>query len=135
VREPVEGLMTTYGFAISNPSSAGQLSIWWTGGSLEVKDANQVEQWKEIFKEENEPKIQRPSFWKSRLQRAKDNGISLSEGGIEEDGKMKYEIIKPHGGHNDTYVNVLYMDEALRIMQANTGPIYVSARIPVFPDE
>jgi hypothetical protein len=134
VYEPIQGLMTTYGYAISNPHDSSQLSIWFTGGSLEVHDVDgRLQQWKRIFEDENRPKRKQQAFWKRRLNKARDRGISLSE--LEEDGKMTYSIMKPFAGHDRSYINVLYMDETLLVTKANTGPIYVSARVPVFPDE
>lgn len=134
VEQPIQGLMTTFGYAISNPNDSSQLSIWFTGGSLEVHDVDgHVQQWKHIFEGENQPKRKQQGFWKRRLSKSQEKGISLPE--LEGDGKMTYEILKPFAGHDSSYVNVLYMDEALLVTKANTGPIYVSARVPVFPDE
>ena len=54
---------------------------------------------------------------------------------MEEDGKMSYVLRRPIGGYSTAYVDILYLDETVRITRSNTGVIYVCARVPYFPDE
>ena len=54
---------------------------------------------------------------------------------MEPDGRMCYRLPNPIGGHDAAYVDVLYLDETLRIVQANTGSLHVMARVPYFADE
>lgn len=106
-RLPIEGLLTTYGYVLSHPDKANRLSIWFTDGSLEVVDSRNEMAWRDIFA----------------------RGTTL-----EDDGKMSYHLPKPEGG-GGTYVDVLFMDETLRIVRASTELIYVFSRVPCFPDE
>ena len=143
VTKPNEGLMTTHGYIIDNPSISNRLSVWFTGGCIEIDQESDLQRWKDIFEScnlvdsHNKQKSRRfLSFWEKRRRRKqKDRGVILAEGGMEDDGRLSYQITKPFGGHDLSYVDILYMDDTLRVMNANTGPIYVFARIPYFPDE
>ena len=54
---------------------------------------------------------------------------------MEEDGRMTYDLTRPIGGHDTAYVDIVYLDECLRIARASSGTVYVFARVPYFPDE
>ena len=54
-------------------------------------------------------------------------GATLPEG-MEDDGTMEFTLSRPIGGHGTTFVDVLYMDENLRILKGNAGTIFVQAR-------
>ena len=43
---------------------------------------------------------------------------------------MVYELKRPIGGHETAYVEILYMDDTIRVARANNGVIYVFARVP-----
>mmetsp|Transcript_48097 Transcript_48097/g.71279 ORF Transcript_48097/g.71279 Transcript_48097/m.71279 type:complete len:484 (-) Transcript_48097:533-1984(-) len=85
-------------------------------------------EWEEIFgKQEN---------WKRTLgERAKMLAAQMLLGAdvpeqMEEDGTMNYELHRPISGH----IDVLYMDEDLRITKGNYGTIQVQARTKVGED-
>jgi hypothetical protein len=50
--------------------------------------------------------------------------------GMEEDGSMNFKLRRPVGGHGSAYVDMLYLDDTLRIMQGHHGSVYVMARVP-----
>lgn len=131
VDEPILGLMTTYGYVIPNPKMPNRLSVWFSGGSIEVN--SDEERWRKAFDQSASPK---PTLTKmSRIFGAKVQiGASPAEE-MESDGKMSYELSRPLGGHDKCYIDILYLDETLRISRANTGAVYVCARVPYFPDE
>eukprot|EP00957_Ditylum_brightwellii_P087847 6690087-Ditylum_brightwellii.AAC.1 len=52
---------------------------------------------------------------------------------MEEDGTMRYQFHRPIGGHGSHYVDVLYLDDTLRIMKGHRGTVYVFSRVPTFP--
>jgi len=54
-------------------------------------------------------------------------GATLPEG-MEDDGTMEFSLSRPIGGHGSSYVDVLYMDDNLRIIKGNLGSIFVQAR-------
>jgi hypothetical protein len=131
VDQPILGLMTTYGHVLPNPGMPNRLSVWFSGGSIEVNTDEM--RWKKVFDEKNTPK--RKFKEKARVFGAKIlMGASPAEQ-MEADGKMSYELSRPMGSHDKFYIDVLYLDETLRIARANTGAVYVFARVPYFPDE
>jgi hypothetical protein len=128
VDKRIEGLMTTKGYAISNPKHPDRPSVWFTGGSLEVNE--DTGRWKQAFASETLPKPRG-----GRLLKARSKIGATSSYSMEGDGKMSYHLKKPVAGHDFSFVEIIFMDETIRVMRANTGVIYVSARIPYFPDE
>lgn len=134
VDKRIEGLMTTQGYAISNPNHPNRLSVWFIGGSIEVNE--DTHRWKKVFASETLPKAQGGSFWdRNRLLKARSKMGASSSDYMEGDGKMSYHLKKPVAGHEISFVEIVFMDETILVMRAKTGVIYVSARIPYFPDE
>jgi hypothetical protein len=134
VDKRIEGLMTTQGYAISNPKHPDRLSVWFIGGSMEVNE--DIRRWKQVFASETLPKPQEGSFWdRNRLLKARSKMGATSSDSMEEDGKMSYRLKNPVAGHEVSFVEIIFMDETVRVMRANTGVVYISARIPYFPDE
>ena len=125
--------MTTYGYALSNPDEPHRISVWFTGGCIEVTNPQDLPKWKEVFNPETMP---------SRSLRENANllgakfllGASPSDV-MEPDGKLSYTLDRPIGGHSTAYIDNLYLDETLRICRSKNGDVYVMARVPYFPDE
>lgn len=51
------------------------------------------------------------------------------------DGSFSFELSRPVGGHGSAYVDVLYLDDTLRIMRGHHGSLYVLARVPTGGDD
>jgi len=132
---PVQGLMTTHGHILPNPDNPNRLTIWFSGGNIELNsDSNaDTERWHKIFDSKT---VQKRKFKeKTRVLGAKIvMGASPSDQ-MEADGTMSYKLTRPVGGHDTAYIDLVYLDETLRIARASSGIVYVFARIPVFPDE
>jgi len=47
---------------------------------------------------------------------------------MEDDGSMSYSLHRPIGGHGTTFVDVLYLDEDLRITRGNAGSVFVQVK-------
>ena len=109
IRNPIEGLMTTYGYIMTDPDNAKHFNLWFTHGTLEVVDGKDEQAWHYIFS-------------------------TVLENRLEDDGRMTYELEEPVGGW-DTFVDLLFMDETLRIVRSSRDLIYVFSRVPIFPDE
>jgi hypothetical protein len=150
IHEQLEGIMTTRGFGISNPHAKDQISVWFTGGSIEVGGHSSTQKWKDVFsneefvnfKPEEQDEIKPPRrgvrrFWNrsSRVNDAREQLATTTSIEMEEDGRMTYSLKRPFAGHDKSYVEMLFLDETVRVMRANTGVIYVCARVPYFPDE
>jgi len=116
VDRPVEGLLTTRGFALPDPDIPNRLTIWFTEGSIEVESDER--RWKKIFTSSNQQATVPPE-----------------KPQMESDGRMSYKLTRPIGGQDKSYIDVLYIDESMRIMKSNRGEVYVFARVPYFPDE
>jgi hypothetical protein len=124
---PVQGVMTNYGYVLPDPNTPNRFTVFFTGGLLEPNDETDVKEWKSIFGVDA-PK--RHLSERARLLAAKILlGASVSDT-MEDDGGMSYFLKRPIGGHGSTYMDVLYLDETLRIMKAQTGTYYVFSRVP-----
>jgi hypothetical protein len=122
VTHRLEGLMTTYGYALPNPDHPNRLSIWFTGGSLEVNDADDLDRWKQVFGSEKFPKRK----WH---EQARVFGAQMAMGAqpaerMESDGKMSYQLTRPIGGHEKAHMDILYLDSTLRITRCKYWSSY-----------
>lgn len=119
--------MTTYGYTLPDPTDASRQSVWITGGKIEPND-DPVDQkaWKTLFTEHP------PN--KSLGEQAKFLAVKLLMGAtmaneINADGSMDYTFTRPIGGHGMAYVDTLYLDESLRIVQGHRGTIFVFSKL------
>jgi hypothetical protein len=133
VQKPIKALMTTYGYVLPDPNHRNRLSAWFTGGTLEMKELVDMACWKSLFSSPPKRRFQA----KARVATARlTMGASPGDDhGMEADGKMTYTFERPIGGHGVAYIDVLYLDESLRIVRGTRGDVYVFARVPSFPDE
>lgn len=131
VRRPIEGLITTNGYALANPKKSNRLSVWFTGGTIEARGDSDVAEWLSVFSDAP----QRVLKEKARVLGARLVMGATPPQGMESDGKMSYELKRPIGGHDTAYVDLLYLDDTVRIVKTNTGTVHVMARVPHFPDE
>ena len=133
VEAPIQGLMTTYGYAISNPDEPNRVAVWFTGGSIEVSDSEYLDGWKKVFDKSRMPK--RKLHELTCVLGAKFFMGAATAETMEEDGRMSYSLKRPVGGHDRAYLDMLYLDETVRIARSTQGVLYVCARVPYFPDE
>jgi hypothetical protein len=47
----------------------------------------------------------------------------------EKTGEMSYTFTRPMGGHAKTYVDILHLDENIRVMRGHAGTLYAFARM------
>ena len=105
-----------------------RLSIWFTGGKLKPNNEDyDIHEWKRVF---GAPQPQRTLAEKARVLAA-----SLLMGArvpitMEDDGTMEYTFTRPIGGHGVAYVDVIYLDNSLRIVRGHRGTFFVFTRIP-----
>lgn len=129
VRRPIRGLMTTHGYTLPDPEIPNRHSVWITGGRIEPND-DPVDQreWKRQFAM-NPPKH-------ALGEKAKLLAVKLLMGAtiptkVEEDGSLQYEFTRPLGGHGISYVDLLYVDESLRIVRGHRGTVFVFSKLSV----
>ena len=128
IHRPIRGIMTTFGYVLPDPETPNRLSIWFSGGTMEVnEDDVGVNEWKRVF---GGVLPRRQLQEKARILAAKLLlGATVPEK-MEEDGSMSYHMSRPIGGHGTAYVDILYLDDTLRIVQGHRGSLYVFARVP-----
>jgi len=125
-KEALHGIMINYGYCLPDPDHPDRKSIWFTGGTLEPADENRLDEWKKVFgtktatNEGDEAKKAKALASKILL------GIVLEE--MDDEGIIGYHLNKPIGGHGLAYVDVVYIDDDLRIMRGHSGSVYVLKR-------
>eukprot|EP00590_Aulacoseira_subarctica_P003140 CAMPEP_0172421434 /NCGR_PEP_ID=MMETSP1064-20121228/7676_1 /TAXON_ID=202472 /ORGANISM="Aulacoseira subarctica , Strain CCAP 1002/5" /LENGTH=398 /DNA_ID=CAMNT_0013161831 /DNA_START=149 /DNA_END=1345 /DNA_ORIENTATION=+ len=124
---PLQGVMTNYGYVLPDPNTPNRFTVFFTGGLLEPNGETDVTEWKNIF---GEAAPKRLLSERARLLAAKVLlGASVSDA-MEDDGSMSYFLKRPIGGHGSTYMDVIYLDETLRVMKSQTDTYYVFSRVP-----
>jgi hypothetical protein len=133
IRRPIRGIMTNYGYILPDPEVPNRLSIWFTGGTLEVNDEeNDLEEWKRIFDDSTVPKRDMREF--ARLLAAKVLLGADASDEVAPDGSMSYTLKRPIGGHGSAFCDVLYLDDSLRIMRGHAGSLYIFSKV-IAPDD
>jgi len=129
VPKPIRGILTTQGYSIPDPNVANRLSIWFSGGSLEVQDEEKdVDEWKKIFDTSSAPNRDIREYANSLAARLLLGAHIHDE--IEDDGTLRFDLTRPIGGHGSVFCDIIYMDENLRIMHGHHDSVYVSVRVP-----
>jgi hypothetical protein len=129
VPSPIRGIMTNHGYAVPDPQVPNRLSIWFSGGSLEVRDEpSDLDEWMKIFDSTNAPGRDLREYANTLAARLL-LGALLPED-MEEDGTMSFVLKRPIGGHGSAYIDIIYMDDDLRIMRGHHGSVYVCKRVP-----
>lgn len=85
-----------------------------------------MEKWKKAF---GRGTLKRHFQEKARVLAAKLLLGAVVPTEMEEDGSMEFTLKRPIGGHGKAYVDVLYLDDNLRIVQGNRGSIFVMTRV------
>lgn len=127
VHRPIKGIMTTFGYSLPDPKVPNRHSIWFTGGRIEPNnDPADIFEWKRLFT------LHPPKHtWgeKAKLLAVKLlMGATVPES-MAEDGSMEFAFTRPLGGHGMAYVDVVYLDETLRIVRGHRGTIMVFSRL------
>lgn len=127
VHRPIKGIMTTFGYSLPDPNVPNRHSIWFTGGRIEPNnDPADIVDWTRLFT------LHPPKH--SWGEKAKLLAVKLLMGAtvpesMADDGSMEFAFTRPLGGHGMAYVDVVYLDETLRIVRGHRGTIMVFSRI------
>ena len=120
--------MTVYAHILPDPKTPNRFSVWFTSGEVQPNNSpSDQKEWQKIFGGIL-PK-------RSLSEMAKMLAVKLLMGAhppekMEDDGKMRYRFDRPIGGHGTAYVDTLYVDESLCIVQGHAGSIFVHMRAP-----
>jgi hypothetical protein len=129
VPTPIRAILTNQGYAVPDPDVPNRLSIWFSGGSLEVQnEPKDLEEWKKVFDATSAP--DRDLRESANILAAKLLLGALVPEDMEEDGTMSFVLKRPIGGHGSAYCDIAYMDDNLRIMRGHHGSVYVCTRVP-----
>ncbi|KAL7468514.1 hypothetical protein ACHAXS_011801 [Conticribra weissflogii] len=148
VMSPIRGILTTEGFALPDPNKPDRLSVWFSGGRIECgepKDSHEFEIWKYIFGGCNagaskSNRRRPPDRLLSKRRTFREGAFVLAaklmlgasgyNDGMDEDtGEMRYSFSRPIGGHGKTYVDILHLDDNIRVMRGHAGTVYAFSRI------
>lgn len=112
-----------------DPEVANRLTVWFTGGSLEVEDEEKdLDEWKELFDKQMLPR--RSTIQSARILAARIfAGADVSES-MSEDGTMEYSLNRPIGGHGKAFIDVIYADRTMRILRGHHGSSFVFTKVP-----
>lgn len=129
VPKPIRAILTTQGYSIPDPTVPNRLSIWFSGGSLEVQDEEEdLEEWKKIFDTSSAPNRDIREYANSLAARLL-LGAHTREN-LEEDGTLRFDLKRPIGGHGSVFCDTVYMDDTIRIMHGHHDSVYVCVRVP-----
>jgi hypothetical protein len=123
VPRPIRGILTNFGYLLPDPNVPNRLSIWFTGGSLEVDNEEEdLDEWKRIFGKDA-PNRDMSEF--ARVLAAKVLlGVTMSDE-MEENGTLSYSMQRPIGGHGTAFCDVMYIDSKIRVMRGHGGSVFV----------
>jgi hypothetical protein len=128
VIRPIKGIMTTYGYSLPDPNTPNRHSIWFTGGRIEPNDdPSDIAAWKRLFT------LHPPKH--TFGEKAKLLAVKLLMGAtvpevMADDGSMEYTFTRPLGGHGMAYIDVIFLDESMRIVRGHRGTTFVFSRVP-----
>lgn len=126
VPRPIRGLLKNHGYCLPDPSVPNRLSIWFSAGTIEVQNEEDLDEWKIILDPAEAPRRDLKEW--ARVMAARVLlGAHLPDG-MAEDGTMRYTLKRPIGGHGEVFCDVIYADETLRVLRGHGGSIYVFMR-------
>lgn len=130
VKRPIQALLTNHGYCIPDPNEVNRLTIWFTGGSLEAQDDDDVdkEEWKQLFDRTLLPNRTITEY--ARLIALKFLLGAEVQDDMNEEGIMSYHLKRPIGGHGRVFIDILYCDDTMRIVKGHNGSIFVVSRVP-----
>lgn len=105
-----------------------RLDVWFTGGYMtpaEGMDSEMLQQWKDIFATAMKQEKEAPALSKQATNFFLDLTMGFEPpGAVESDGKITYAMkTAPHG-----YVDILYLDDTLRVTRGNRGSVVAVTR-------
>jgi len=122
-QKAIPARLTNHGYCLPDPQQANRWSIWFSGGTIECTDPQDLDEWKQLFDQEHASR--RDLCGHAQMLAARFLlGAKLSHQ-VDDNGKLMYMLQRPIGGHGSVYIDSLYCDENFRIVQGHNGSIYV----------
>jgi hypothetical protein len=117
----VAGSLSTKGYSQRDPETSGRVTVWFSGGEIGPRFSEDSDKWKAVFGSTLKP-IHKS--WKDRIQAF----LARRFLGLELIGSSKYEFKRLVGGQGKAYLDILYLDDDLRVTRGNRGSIVVARR-------
>eukprot|EP00977_Amphora_coffeiformis_P001569 scaffold297_cov171-Amphora_coffeaeformis.AAC.18 len=117
--DPIQGLMTVYSYIVPYPKQ-DRFSVWFTGGAVEINGG--ADKWRSHFNRESIPNRtlgERAMLFAAGLLM----GATTSDE-MDDNGKLSFELTRPIAAN----IDLLYMDEMIRVMRTGKGTTYIFAR-------
>jgi hypothetical protein len=107
---PIRGILTTRGCIVPDRTVPNRHTVYITSGSMQANDTDHDrDHWKAFF------------------------GSSGAAAADEEDDdpttKQQYQLDRPQGGHGVAWIDTLYCDATLRVVQGHRGSIFVLTKM------
>lgn len=129
VRRPLRSLLTNHGHIVPDPDVPNRVSIWFSGGSLEVQnEAEDLADWKQLFDKNEAPR--RAIGELARVLAAKFLLGANTTSEMSDDGTLRYSLRRPIGGHGRVFCDIVYADDTMRILRGHHGSMYVFSKVP-----
>lgn len=149
VRKPIRGLLTNHGYCVPDPDVPNRLSVWFSGGALELQDeegvgdaggggasdtsSGNLEEWRQVFDSSTAPPRDLREY--ARVLAARVLLGARAPETMADDGCLSYRLGRPIGGHGECYTDVLYSDPTFRVVRGHHGSIYVFSKVPGVAEE
>lgn len=117
----VMGSLSTKGYSQRDPETSDRVSVWFSGGEIRHRLSEDSEKWKEVFGSTLKPLRK---SWKDRIQAF----LARRFIGLELINSSKYEFKRLVGGRGKAYLEILYLDDDLRVTRGNRGSVVISRR-------
>ena len=142
ITHPIQGVMTNYGYTIPDPHIPNRFTIWFTGGTVEFDDSSVsgdgcstisterealLEEWRRVFDPKSAPSHSARTFARALAARVL-LGAHIPDS-MNSDGMLSYTLRRPIGGHSVAFVDILHLDNDLRVMKGHKDQLYVCARV------
>ncbi len=130
--KPLRGILTNYAYTLPHPTVPGRLSIWFTGGTIEPadEDVESIRAWKRLF-----GTLQSGENEDQGADEARHTAQNILLGAVsepmDEAGMIGFHLKRPIGGHDSAFVDLIYMDDDIRVMRGHSGSVYLFKRTVV----
>lgn len=119
----LQGIVRNFG--VCEPTADNILQVQFTGGTLAPQEQTEMEVWQAVFGEQSKPATR---GFKEKLMLAVSRmmfGLVPPEGMDRKTGRVSFKMQRSAKGK----VEVLYLDEELRITRGNRGTVVVCERL------
>jgi len=115
------GLLVTKGYCQRDTRTPSRFTVWFSGGELRPLFSEDMDRWEEVFGSSFDAS---KLSWKEYFQ----DVLARWFLGFKRVGTSKFQFSRLIGGQGKAYVDILYLDDDLRITRGNRGSIVIACR-------